>query len=158
MRPIRGSKFNVSDDKEKRTCEDVVFDSQMEMRYYRDVVLPLSRSGEITHFELQKPYTLQPKFNNGHKDVLPIIYVADYYIEYADGRSEVIDIKGFADSAARLKRKMFWYQYPDIEYKWLTYVKKYGGWVDWDYVQHCRSAAKREKRKVEEIQNGEEQD
>lgn len=153
--PIRESKFNVSTDEKKRTYDGIVFDSQMEMKYYRDVVLPLSRSGEVTHYELQKPYILQPKFNNGSKNVLPIIYVADFYVEYADGHSEVVDVKGFADSAARLKRKIFWYKYPEINYKWLTYVKKYGGWVDWDYVQRCRNAARREKKKMEELENGE---
>lgn len=34
------TKFNVDKDKAKRTCEGIVFDSVMEMKYYRDVVLP----------------------------------------------------------------------------------------------------------------------
>ena len=95
----------------------------MEMRFYRDVVLPQVRSGRIKYFELQKKYVLQPKFHNGEKIVQPIIYVADFYIEYSDGTIEVIDTKGFPDSVARIKRKMFWYQYPDITYKWICYTK-----------------------------------
>ena len=32
------SKFNVDKDKEKRTYNNIVFDSQLEMKYYRDVL------------------------------------------------------------------------------------------------------------------------
>lgn len=38
------SKFNVDKDKEKRTYDNIVFDSQLEMKYYRDVLCP--RSGK----------------------------------------------------------------------------------------------------------------
>lgn len=154
------SKYNVGrnkDDIEKRTYDGVVFDSVMEMRFYRDVVLPLVRSGEIVSFELQKSYVLQPKFDNKGKTVQPIYYVADFYLEFADGHSEVIDTKGCADTTAKIKRKMFWYQHPEICYKWITFSKKYGGWVDWDYVMKERRAAKRlreankKKEELEEI-------
>ena len=115
------SKFNVSSDKEKRTYNGIVFDSQLEMKYYRDVVLPLEESGQIKYYELQKPYELQPKFTHDGKTVQPIKYVADFYIEYADGHTEVIDTKGMPDSTALMKRKMFWYHFPDTVYKWVCY-------------------------------------
>lgn len=137
------SKFNVDKDKEKRTYNGITFDSCMEMRYYRDVVCPKVESGEIVHYELQKPYELQPKFTHNGKNVLPITYVSDFYIEYSDGRFEVVDIKGCPDSVALLKRKLFWYRYPYIDYKWITYVKKYGGWLDYDYVKKIRKESKR---------------
>ena len=98
------SKFNVDKDKKKRTCNDIVFDSQLEMKYYRDVLCPLVESGQVKNFELQKKYELQPKFIHDNKTVLPITYVADFYIEYANGTVEVIDIKGMPDSVAHLKR------------------------------------------------------
>lgn len=143
------TKFNVDQsNRDKRTYDGIVFDSEMEMKYYRDVVLPLMGSGDLISFELQKEYELQPKFTYGGKKVLPIIYVADFYLEYADGHSEVIDVKGHADTAARMKRKLFWYVYPDLPYHWVTYVKKYGGWCDWDEVNHLRSVARREKKKL----------
>lgn len=142
------TKYNVDMDIEKRSYDGIVFASQLEMKYYRDVVLPLSRSGDITHFELQKKYVLQPKFNNGSKNVKEIYYMADFYIEYSDGRSEVIDTKGCADSAAKMKRKMFWYVYPDTTYRWVTYVKKYGGWIDYDECARLRRLAK--KARLEE--------
>ena len=63
------SKFNVDKDKEKRTYDNIVFDSQLEMKYYRDVLCPAVESGEVTHFELQKKYELQPKYTHNGKTV-----------------------------------------------------------------------------------------
>lgn len=137
------TKFNVDAENDKRTYDGIVFDSQMEMKYYRDVVLPLSRSGEIKKFELQKKYVLQPKFTHDGKTVKEISYIADFYIEYRDGRVEVLDTKGYADSTARIKRKMFWYMYPDIDYRWIVYIKKYGGWIDFDECARLRRESKR---------------
>ena len=148
------TKFNVDKDKQKRTCDGIVFDSQLEMRYYRDVLCPGVESGAITHYELQKKYELQPKFSRNGKTVLPITYVADFYIEYSDGRCEVIDTKGCPDSLAKLKRKLFWYHYPTIEYHWITYVKKWGGWLEYEKVQSLRKEAKTDKDKKEDSNNG----
>ena len=145
------SKFNVGDDLEKRSCDGIVFDSIMEMKYYRDVVLPQVESGSIIHYELQKSYELQPKFERGGRKFLPIIYVADFYIEYSNGETEIIDIKGAADSVAKIKRKMTLYRYPELKYRWITYVKKFGGWVDYDEVQKLRREAKKERVNKEDF-------
>jgi hypothetical protein len=144
------SKYGVSKDTSKRTCDGIVFDSEMEMKFYRDVVLPEVGSGEIVHYELQKPYTLQPKFKRAGKNVQAITYVADFYIEYRDGSVIVYDVKGMADATAKIKRKMFWYVYPDIDYRWITLIKKYGGWVDYDEVQQRRKDEKKSKKLMEE--------
>lgn len=149
------SKFNVDKDREKRSCDGIVFDSQLEMRYYRDVLRPGVESGTIKKYELQKKYVLQPKFSRNGKTVLPITYVADFYIEYADGRVVVIDTKGCPDSVAKLKRKLFWYCFPDVDYRWITYVKKYGGWMDYEIVQSLRKEAKKKKNKREDHTDGE---
>lgn len=140
------SKYNVDKDTAKRTYNNIVFDSVLEMKYYRDVILPNVESGLIKYYELQKEYELQPKFTHNGKTVLPIKYVADFYIEYTDGHKEVIDTKGLPDSVALLKRKMYWYHYPDVDYKWITYVKKYGGWLDYDTVKKLRSQEKKNKK------------
>lgn len=150
---VSRTKFNVDRDTESRTYNDIVFDSKLEMRYYRDVVLPLSRSGEIAHYELQKKYTLQPKFTHGGKTILPIEYVADFYIEYADGRKVIVDTKGFADSVAKIKRKMMWYLFPDIEYIWITFVQKYGGWLEYDEVAKLRRQARKDRAAREQKEN-----
>lgn len=130
-------------DTEKRTYNGVTFDSVLEMKYYRDVVLPGVESGEITHYELQKKYILQDGFTRNGKRVLPITYVADFYIEYSDGRVEVIDIKGCPDNTAKLKRKLFWHRYPELDYKWISYIKKFGGWGNYDDFSQLRKDAKR---------------
>lgn len=142
---MQRSKYNVDSDKDKRTYNGIVFDSVMEMKYYRDVVLPQVESGHISKFELQKEYILQPKFTHEGKNVRPIIYVADFYIEYSNGCVEVIDVKGAADSVAKIKRRMMWYSFPDLTYRWVTYVKKWGGWVDYEYAALQRKNAKKKK-------------
>ena len=141
------SKFNVSSDIEQRTYNGIVFDSKLEMRYYRDVLCPLEKSGDIVECELQKPYELQPKFVHDNKTVQPIKYVADFFVRYKDGREEVIDTKGCPDQTAILKRKMFWYIYPNICYKWVGYSKIDGGWCDYEQIKKNRAERKRNKSK-----------
>ena len=143
------TKFNVDKDKDKRTCDGIVFDSQLEMKYYRDVLLPLVESGEVTHYELQKRYVLQEGFEQNGNRVLPITYVADFYMEYADGHIEVIDTKGMPDSVAKIKRKLFWRRYPDVDYKWMTHLKKFGGWLTYEDAQALRKEERRTKNQKE---------
>ena len=144
------TKFNVDKDKEKRTCNGIVFDSVLEMKYYRDVVIPKKESGEITHYELQKKYILQDGFEKDGKKILPITYVADFYVEYSDGHNEVIDIKGCPDATAKIKRKLFWHRDPELDYLWISYVKKFGGWGNYDDFNRLRKEAKRKKKEQEE--------
>ena len=146
MRGIRETKYNVNKDTSQRTYDGIIFDSALEMRYYRDVILPKFEDGEITYYELQKPYILQPKFEHDGENIRAIVYTADFYIEYSDGHAEVIDTKGMADATAKLKRKMFWYQYPDLDYRWVCYSKIDGGWCDYDHVQKQRNVRRRSKK------------
>jgi hypothetical protein len=149
------TKFNIDKDKEKRTHDGIVFDSRLEMKYYRDVLCPKVESGEITKFELQKKYVLQPEFTRNGKKVFPIMYVADFYIEYADGHTEVVDTKGMPDSVAKLKRKLFWHKFPDVDYMWVTHAKKFGGWIDYELANTLRKEAKRNKNIKGAVTNGE---
>lgn len=152
--PIERTKFNVDKDTEKRTCDGIVFDSVLEMKFYRDVLCPLVKSGDVVHFELQKPYELQPKFRHNDKAVKEIIYVADFFIVYKDGSEVVIDTKGCPDSVAFLKRKLFWFHYPDVDYRWMSYSKIDGGWCEYEYVKKKRAErrkAKKAKENKEEV-------
>lgn len=146
------TKFNVDKDATKRTHDGIVFDSVLEMKYYRDVLCPLVESGDVVRFELQKPYELQPKFIHDNKTVQPITYVADFFIVYKDGSEVVIDTKGCPDSVALMKRKLFWYHYPSVDYRWMTWVKKFGGWIEYDECKRLRREEKR--RKKEDMSNG----
>lgn len=149
------TKFNVGKGKEDRTYNGIVFDSQLEMKYYRDVLLPKVESGEVVNYELQKKYILQDGFERNGKKILPITYIADFYIEYSDGRAEVVDTKGMPDSVAQIKRKMFWRKYPDIEYNWMVNVKKFGGWITYEQAQAMRRKEKRIRNKKEDAKYGE---
>lgn len=135
-------------DKSVRTYEGIVFDSELEMKFYKEVVKPNYEKGLISEYELQKKYVLQPKFTYNNSAVREIAYIADFWVKYNDGREVVFDTKGLPDPVALLKRKMFWHVYPDVLYKWITYVEKYGGWRDYDEVQKlCKQdKAKRSKK------------
>ena len=151
------TKFNVDKDVDGRTFDGVVFDSALELRYYRDVLLPLVESGDVVEYELQKPYELQPKFVHDGRTVQAIKYVADFYIKYADGHEEVIDIKGFADATALLKRKLFWYTFPEADYKWISWSLKDGGFLLYEDLQKARAArrkAKKSKKELKEADDG----
>lgn len=143
------SKFNVSTDKSERTLDGIVFDSALEMRYYREVVMPLLESDTVVAFERQKPFVLQETFEHNGQHIKEITYVADFSFTMNDGIEHVVDIKGYADSTAQLKRKLFWYRYPDIDYRWLTYSPIDGGWVDYDTVKKNRAKRKRERQRNE---------
>ena len=145
MIKITRSKFNVDKDKSKRTHNGIVFDSVLEMEYYRDVLCPAVESGDVVSYELQKPYELQPKFRHDGKSVQPIKYVADFFIIYKDGHEEVIDTKGCPDSVALLKRKLFWYKFPEVDYKWVTWVKKFGGWIENEEYKRLKREEKENK-------------
>ena len=131
------SKYNVGP-ASGRTYDGITFDSAAEMRYYRDVVLDGVESGKIAKYELQKPFVLIPTFKSGQQTVRSIQYVCDFYLEYTDGTVEVIDVKGMATPEAKMKRKMFLYFYPSVTLTWVTYVKKYGGWIDYDEYQKLK--------------------
>lgn len=144
---IERSKFNVDKNTLKRTYDGIVFDSVLEMKFYRDVVLPKLESGEIQGYELQRPYILIEGFVHNGKKINPITYVADFVLKY-DGREEVIDTKGMPDSVAILKRKLFYWKFPDVDYKWVCYSKIDGGWCDYEEVKKNRAARKRAKKKA----------
>ena len=143
---MQRTKFNVSKDIEKRTYNGIIFDSILEMKYQRDVLCPKVESGDVVYYELQKPYELQPKFVHDGKTVQPIKYVADFFIIYKDGHEEVIDTKGCPDSVALIKRKLFWYTYPDVDYKWVTWVKKFGGWIEYETYKKLKKEEKSNKK------------
>nr|DAE09428.1 MAG TPA: Endonuclease [Siphoviridae sp. ct96x5]DAO21310.1 MAG TPA: Endonuclease [Caudoviricetes sp.] len=150
------TKFNVDKNVAKRTYNGIVFDSVLEMRYYRDFVLPKLGSGELAKCELQVPYELQEKFKHVNTDgktvgVRAVTYVADFVLTWSNGVVQVIDTKGMPDATAKLKRKLFWYKYPDIDYQWVTYSKKYasenGGWIEYDKLSKLQRDAKKTKEK-----------
>lgn len=86
------------------------FKSKKEAGVYQDFKLGLN-SGEIKRLELQKKFELIPnqKGPDGKIVERAISYIADFYVEYADGEKVVIDCKGMRLPVYTIKRKlMLW--------------------------------------------------
>lgn len=49
---------------------------------------------------------------------------------YKSGKEKIIEIKGFPTDVALLKRKLFLFKYPNVDYTWITF-KVRSGWVDY---------------------------
>lgn len=150
---INQNKRKVRNDeagKAKRTYQGIVFDSELEMKYYRDALIPLQERGIIKGIELQPKYILQPKYKNKitGKSVQPIKYIGDFKIIYQDESFIVIDVKGMADAQAKIKRKLFEYVYPDIRLQWVGYRKHV--WKDWDEIQQDKRLEKRLNKNMKE--------
>jgi len=139
------TKFNVDADKEKRSYDGIVFDSELERNYYRDVILPQMASGTIISCERQKCFVLQPAFKNNGKTVQAITYKADFVLAFADGTERVIDCKGYATPDAVLKKKMFLHVFPAPDYLWMSYSACDGGWLSYEELQQKRKARKKLK-------------
>lgn len=151
------SKYKVdqsSSAKKKRTVYDehldktFTFDSSIEQKYYTDVVLKKFESGEIVDYELQKKYILQDKFRRPNGELVRAIdYVADYWLKYKDGHEEIKDTKGagfLVDPVAKLKRKMFYNRYPDLDFEWITWSTK-TDWIQWDEFMKLKREEKKKK-------------
>lgn len=131
---------------DRNSKKQVVFDSKLEKQYYIEIVCGGLDSGVIVEYDLQKKYQLQPSYKHEGKTIRSIDYVADFWIKFVDGTEQIIDIKGgLVDPMAKLKRKLMWFKYPDIDYVWLTYTKA-TGWVDWDEYEAMKRARKKEKK------------
>ena len=89
----------------------------------------------------------------GDKDenILAIKYVADYVLTYADDSIIVWDVKGQADATAKLKKKMFHYRYPEIDYRWIGYSKIDNGWQEYHIIEKARKERKKAKDKLNSI-------
>lgn len=83
------------------------FDSRREAEIYLDL-LSRKQHGEIIRIGLQPSYTLLAGFvdNQGNKQ-RPITYTADFFVTYADGHSEVIEVKGVRTRDYLLRKKLF---------------------------------------------------
>ena len=144
------SKFHVDlspKGKKNRTEDGITFDSDLEYRYYKEVVKKGIEDGIIDHADLQVKYLLQPKFTKNGKNYLPINYVADFVIYYTNGEVLVVDTKGLPDATAKLKKKLMDYCYPDLQYIWVGYSKQDGGWLEYSELEKARKQRKKEKLK-----------
>jgi len=83
------------------------FDSKREAEIYLDL-LSRKQHGEIVRIDFQPSYTLLAGFkDNTGKNQKPITYTADFFVTYADGHSEVIEVKGLRTRDYLLRKKLF---------------------------------------------------
>ena len=122
----------------------MVYDSELEMKYFRDIIEVGLKDGSIIDCKRQVKYELQPKYKYKDKTVLAINYVADFVVTYANNSVIVWDTKGLADATAKLKKKLFHYKYPEVDYRWVGFSAIDGGWVEYDVIQKGRAKRKKE--------------
>ena len=82
-------------------------DSKREAEVYLEL-LAQKQAGEIVRIRFQPSYTLLAGFkdNQGNKQ-RAITYTADFFVAYADGRNEVIEVKGVRTRDYLLRKKLF---------------------------------------------------
>ena len=106
MRLVRAQNKNKYNAR-KTTVYGRTFDSKREADYYLEL-LARKQAGEIVRIGFQPSYTLLAGFkDNTGKNQKPITYTADFFVAYADGRNEVIEVKGVRTRDYLLRKKMF---------------------------------------------------
>lgn len=146
MKSFRRANMSKAKYGNKKVVHDgITFDSAMEAKYY-DHLKHLQAQGIVSSFELQPRFVLLPKFEKNGKKYREIGYNADFTVHYADGHTEVVDIKGMVTQQFELRKKLFEYRFPH-ELKLLTYSKIDGGWITHDDLKKARKARKDLKNK-----------
>ena len=92
---------------QKTTVCGRTFDSRREAEVYLEL-LAQKQAGGIVRIGFQPSYTLLAGFkDNTGKKQRPITYTADFFVTYADGHSEVIEVKGVRTRDYLLRKKLF---------------------------------------------------
>jgi hypothetical protein len=114
------SKYN----NKKTEYNGKIYDSKKEAKYAqeldnlkkaKDPKEKIVSVAEQVRYLLQEGFT--DKNNNKHQ---PIFYIADFVVEYADGRKETIDVKSsatFQTDVYKIKKKLLLYKYPDLIFR-----------------------------------------
>ena len=107
----KANKYNA----QKTTVCGRTFDSKREAEVYLEL-LTQKQAGEIVRIGFQPSYTLLEGFrdNQGNKQ-RAITYTADFFVTYADGRHEVIEVKGMRTRDYLLRKKLFLHMMRDTD-------------------------------------------
>ena len=110
----------------KVTYDKITFDSKLEGEYYLKLK-EAKKKCQIKDFKLQVPYTLIDSFKNFEDmKIRKVEHIIDFLVTLNTGEKVLIDTKGQPENDAKLKKKMFMYQY-DIPYYWITKLPIYLG-------------------------------
>jgi hypothetical protein len=128
----------------KVEVDGIVFDSKIEAKFYEQLKW-LQEHNQILFFRVQPRYLLQEAFTKEGKTYRKIEYIADFEVHHLDGSIEVVDVKGVETEAFKIKRKLFEHKYP-YKLSLVTYVKKYGGWIELDELKKRRKETKKQNK------------
>ena len=160
----------------KTTVDKIKFDSKMESEFYKYLKAE-EKAGRVKNFIMQPEYILQPKYfvingmiiTEDNKDydkhdklrkkhnkenpndkidiVRAIKYIADFYIEYADGSVKVIDVKGIKTADFKIKEKMFKFRYPHLPFECVIWDNPSKAWLEYSDYEKAKKARKKAKKK-----------
>ena len=114
MRLLRaqGKKPNKYNARKTTVCGHE-FDSKREAEVYLEL-LAQKQAGKVVRIGFQPSYTLLEAFtDNMGKRQKPITYTADFFVTYADGHAEVVEVKGVKTRDYLLRKKLFLYKMRD---------------------------------------------
>ncbi|KAB7891463.1 DUF1064 domain-containing protein [Poseidonibacter ostreae] len=91
------------------------FDSKFEAEHYKELLVR-ERAGQIKDLKLQPSFVVIPEQFHDGKKLSKKIYKGDFqYIE--NGRTVVVDTKGFKTEVYEIKKRLFLKEFPDIIFK-----------------------------------------
>lgn len=128
----------------KVECNGRLFDSKAEADFYRFLLEKVKPVGIIC----QPTVELQPSFKKDGKTVRAITYTPDFFVKFANGKEVYVDVKGMSTQQGELKRKIWWYKYPDKKLIWVATSKKYSlsGWIEWGCLHKQRRLNRKAKK------------
>lgn len=132
----------------KTVIDGITFDSKTEAEYY-EYLKSLERDKKIYRLRCHPVYVLQDAVERHGKKYKAIKYIADFeYWSDEEQINVVVDVKGYAMEDARLKRKLFAYNYPFDKLVWVAKSLKYSktGWIDYDELQRLRRKARKGRK------------
>lgn len=136
---IQKSKFHAI----KATINDIQFDSLNESRYYIKL-LQEKKAGIIKSFEMQQSFLITPSYKKNGKTIRKMEYLADFVIQYPDGSTRVIDVKGVETDVFKMKKKLVEYMYPDVTIECVRWVPKESKWMTLkEYKEYTKNKKKK---------------
>jgi hypothetical protein len=120
----------------KTEVNGIKFDSIVESEYYI-YLLTLQKAGIVKDFKLQPKFILIPG----------VTYIADFHVEYSDGRELVIDVKSAGTETKEFKIKRKLYEHFRGVSKWpeLSVITrdKNLGWIELDELKKTRGGGRK---------------
>jgi spore coat protein CotH len=95
--------------------EGIRFDSLAEFGRYQNL-RTMENNGDISNLVVHPRFILQEPFTHNHVRERAIAYEADFSYYEKDGKKVIEDVKGFKTREYQIKRKLFLYKYPNVNF------------------------------------------